>query len=165
MSNKLQLIAYFMEWTRYQLEVLSELLLLACALIFENSYSDPRWCDPVNLLLCPVISDLMPVSLCVHKVVLTVSQMMWCQDMEACLNANDDRFAALQRFEQTNFDVTQLHASFPIIICFRMRFVKTTLVSLAKELLLINFMFLHTCVTCVGSCVCAYSRGLMPWQL
>ncbi|XP_030273772.1 dynein heavy chain 6, axonemal isoform X2 [Sparus aurata] len=38
------------------------------------------------------------------QVVLTISQMMWCRDMEACLEGDHDHFAALQEFEQTNFD-------------------------------------------------------------
>lgn len=45
--------------------------------------------------------------LCVSKlqVVLTISQMMWCKDMDACLEGDHDHFAALQKFEQANFDV------------------------------------------------------------
>ncbi|XP_040003149.1 dynein heavy chain 6, axonemal [Xiphias gladius] len=38
------------------------------------------------------------------QVVLTVSQMMWCRDMDACLEGNHDHFATLQEFELTNFD-------------------------------------------------------------
>ncbi|XP_075946793.1 dynein axonemal heavy chain 6 [Anarhichas minor] len=38
------------------------------------------------------------------QVVLTVSQMMWCKDMDACLDGDHDHFAALQEFELTNFD-------------------------------------------------------------
>ncbi|XP_051939159.1 dynein axonemal heavy chain 6 isoform X1 [Hippocampus zosterae] len=38
------------------------------------------------------------------QVVLTISQMMWCRDMEDCLEGNHDHFAALQKFEYTNFD-------------------------------------------------------------
>ncbi|XP_054635035.1 dynein axonemal heavy chain 6 isoform X2 [Dunckerocampus dactyliophorus] len=38
------------------------------------------------------------------QVVLTISQMMWCKDMEACLEGDHDHFAALQEFEHTNFD-------------------------------------------------------------
>ncbi|XP_057699654.1 dynein axonemal heavy chain 6 isoform X1 [Corythoichthys intestinalis] len=38
------------------------------------------------------------------QVVLTISQMMWCRDMEACLEGPHDHFAALQQFEYTNFD-------------------------------------------------------------
>ncbi|XP_061765226.1 dynein axonemal heavy chain 6 [Nerophis ophidion] len=38
------------------------------------------------------------------QVVLTISQMMWCKDMEACLEGDHDHFAALQAFELTNFD-------------------------------------------------------------
>nr|XP_057922299.1 dynein axonemal heavy chain 6 isoform X3 [Doryrhamphus excisus] len=38
------------------------------------------------------------------QVVLTISQMMWCKDMEACLEGDHDHFAALQQFEHTNFD-------------------------------------------------------------
>ncbi|XP_061839883.1 dynein axonemal heavy chain 6 isoform X3 [Nerophis lumbriciformis] len=38
------------------------------------------------------------------QVVLTISQMMWCKDMEACLEGDHDHFAALQTFELTNFD-------------------------------------------------------------
>lgn len=40
-----------------------------------------------------------------HQVVLTISQMMWCKDMDACLEGDHDHFAALQKFEQANFDV------------------------------------------------------------
>lgn len=38
------------------------------------------------------------------QVVLTISQMMWCRDMDACLDGDCDHFAALQEFELTNFD-------------------------------------------------------------
>ncbi|GAA6230347.1 dynein heavy chain 6, axonemal-like [Lates japonicus] len=38
------------------------------------------------------------------QVVLTISQMMWCRDMDACLEGDHDHFAALQEFEHTNFD-------------------------------------------------------------
>ncbi|XP_037101848.1 dynein heavy chain 6, axonemal [Syngnathus acus] len=38
------------------------------------------------------------------QVVLTISQLMWCRDMEACLEGDHDHFAALQQFEFTNFD-------------------------------------------------------------
>ncbi|XP_036933614.1 dynein heavy chain 6, axonemal [Acanthopagrus latus] len=38
------------------------------------------------------------------QVVLTISQMMWCRDVEACLEGDHDHFVALQEFEQTNFD-------------------------------------------------------------
>ncbi|KAK2919405.1 hypothetical protein Q8A73_003776 [Channa argus] len=37
------------------------------------------------------------------QVVLTISQMMWCRDMDACLEGDHDHFAALQKFEVTNF--------------------------------------------------------------
>lgn len=45
--------------------------------------------------------------MCVHQVVLTISQMMWCRDMDACLEGDHDHFAALQEFELTNFDVNR----------------------------------------------------------
>ncbi|XP_062296546.1 dynein axonemal heavy chain 6 [Scomber scombrus] len=38
------------------------------------------------------------------QVVLTISQLMWCRDMDACLEGDHDHFAALQEFELTNFD-------------------------------------------------------------
>ncbi|XP_071360020.1 dynein axonemal heavy chain 6 [Trachinotus anak] len=38
------------------------------------------------------------------QVVLTISQMMWCRDMDACLEGDHNHFAALQGFELTNFD-------------------------------------------------------------
>ncbi|XP_045894233.1 dynein axonemal heavy chain 6-like [Micropterus dolomieu] len=38
------------------------------------------------------------------QVVLTISQMMWCSDMDACLEGDHDHFAALQKFELANFD-------------------------------------------------------------
>ncbi|XP_047430741.1 dynein axonemal heavy chain 6 [Mugil cephalus] len=38
------------------------------------------------------------------QVVLTISQLMWCRDMDACLEGDHDHFAALQEFEFTNFD-------------------------------------------------------------
>ncbi|TDH16419.1 hypothetical protein EPR50_G00020980 [Perca flavescens] len=38
------------------------------------------------------------------QVVLTISQMMWCRDMDACLEGDHDRFAALQEFELTSID-------------------------------------------------------------
>lgn len=43
--------------------------------------------------------------MCVHQVVLTISQMMWCKEMDDCLDGNRNHFASLQEFEQTNFDV------------------------------------------------------------
>ncbi|KAJ0037224.1 hypothetical protein NL108_018608 [Boleophthalmus pectinirostris] len=36
------------------------------------------------------------------QVVLTISQMMWCRDMDACLEGDHDHCVALQQFEQTN---------------------------------------------------------------
>lgn len=45
----------------------------------------------------------------VHQVVLTISQLMWCRDMDACLEGDHDHFAALQEFEFTNFDVILIH--------------------------------------------------------
>lgn len=59
--------------------------------------------------------DLTLVSVCVHQVVLTISQMMWCLDMDSCLEGDHDHFAALQKFEYTNFDVN--HASYSLA-CF-----------------------------------------------
>ncbi|XP_072318696.1 dynein axonemal heavy chain 6 [Eucyclogobius newberryi] len=38
------------------------------------------------------------------QVVLTISQMMWCRDMDNCLEGDHDHFAALQQFELTNID-------------------------------------------------------------
>ncbi|XP_028297484.1 dynein heavy chain 6, axonemal-like, partial [Gouania willdenowi] len=38
------------------------------------------------------------------QVVLTVSQLMWCGEMDACLEGEQDPFTALQEFEHTNFD-------------------------------------------------------------
>uniref|UniRef100_A0A8C3ADL9 Dynein axonemal heavy chain 6 n=1 Tax=Cyclopterus lumpus TaxID=8103 RepID=A0A8C3ADL9_CYCLU len=38
------------------------------------------------------------------QVVLTISQMMWCKDMDACLDGNHNHFASLKEFELTNFD-------------------------------------------------------------
>ncbi|KAM9845816.1 dynein axonemal heavy chain 6 [Aulostomus maculatus] len=38
------------------------------------------------------------------QVVLTVSQIMWCRDLEACLEEGHDHCTALQEFEHTNFD-------------------------------------------------------------
>uniref|UniRef100_A0A3Q3BGU1 Dynein, axonemal, heavy chain 6 n=1 Tax=Haplochromis burtoni TaxID=8153 RepID=A0A3Q3BGU1_HAPBU len=38
------------------------------------------------------------------QVVLTISQLMWCRDMDACLEGDHDHFAALQKFEGTNFE-------------------------------------------------------------
>ncbi|XP_063073303.1 dynein axonemal heavy chain 6 [Engraulis encrasicolus] len=38
------------------------------------------------------------------QVVLTISQLMWCRDMDGCLEGDHDHFQALQQFEQTNFD-------------------------------------------------------------
>lgn len=39
------------------------------------------------------------------QVVLTISQMMWCRDMDNCLEGDHDHFQALQEFEHTNFEV------------------------------------------------------------
>ncbi|XP_068444624.1 dynein axonemal heavy chain 6 isoform X2 [Clinocottus analis] len=38
------------------------------------------------------------------QVVLTISQLMWCKDMDACLDGDHNHFASLQEFELTNFD-------------------------------------------------------------
>ncbi|KAM9314768.1 dynein axonemal heavy chain 6 [Pholidichthys leucotaenia] len=38
------------------------------------------------------------------QVVLTISQMMWCKEMDACLEGDHDHFAALQQFERTSYD-------------------------------------------------------------
>ncbi|KAI5628238.1 dynein heavy chain 6, axonemal isoform X2 [Silurus asotus] len=38
------------------------------------------------------------------QVVLTISQLMWCRDMNNCLEGDHDHFEALQQFELTNFE-------------------------------------------------------------
>ncbi|KAM4603926.1 dynein axonemal heavy chain 6 [Polymixia lowei] len=38
------------------------------------------------------------------QVVLTISQMMWCRELDGCLEGDHDHFGALQEFELTNFD-------------------------------------------------------------
>ncbi|TSN95723.1 Dynein heavy chain 6, axonemal [Bagarius yarrelli] len=38
------------------------------------------------------------------QVVLTISQLMWCRDMDNCLEGDHDHFEALQQFEITNFE-------------------------------------------------------------
>ncbi|KAK5899926.1 hypothetical protein CesoFtcFv8_009352 [Champsocephalus esox] len=38
------------------------------------------------------------------QVVLTISQLMWCRDMDACLEGDHDHFAALLEFELINID-------------------------------------------------------------
>ncbi|XP_037621211.1 dynein heavy chain 6, axonemal [Sebastes umbrosus] len=38
------------------------------------------------------------------QVVLTISQLMWCRDMDACLEGDHDHFAALEEFKLTNFE-------------------------------------------------------------
>ncbi|XP_041935143.1 dynein heavy chain 6, axonemal [Alosa sapidissima] len=38
------------------------------------------------------------------QVVLTISQMMWCRDMDNCLEGDHDHFQALQEFELINFE-------------------------------------------------------------
>ncbi|XP_066516038.1 dynein axonemal heavy chain 6 isoform X2 [Hoplias malabaricus] len=38
------------------------------------------------------------------QVVLTISQLMWCRDMDNCLEGDHDHFQALQQFEITNFE-------------------------------------------------------------
>ncbi|MCJ8749245.1 hypothetical protein PDJAM_G00174240 [Pangasius djambal] len=38
------------------------------------------------------------------QVVLTISQLMWCRDMDNCLEGDHDHFQALQQFEHTNFE-------------------------------------------------------------
>ncbi|XP_028284655.1 dynein heavy chain 6, axonemal [Parambassis ranga] len=38
------------------------------------------------------------------QVVLTISQMMWCRDVDDCLVGDHDHFAALQEFELTNIN-------------------------------------------------------------
>ncbi|XP_067106416.1 dynein axonemal heavy chain 6 [Osmerus mordax] len=38
------------------------------------------------------------------QVVLTISQLMWCRDLDGCLEGDHDHFQALQEFEFTNFD-------------------------------------------------------------
>ena len=53
--------------------------------------------EAFNISLC--------VYFCVHQVVLTISQLMWCRDMDACLEGDHDHFAALQEFELANVDV------------------------------------------------------------
>uniref|UniRef100_A0A8C2GSU6 Dynein, axonemal, heavy chain 6 n=1 Tax=Cyprinus carpio TaxID=7962 RepID=A0A8C2GSU6_CYPCA len=40
------------------------------------------------------------------QVVLTISQLMWCRDMDSCLEGDHDHYQALQEFEITNFEVT-----------------------------------------------------------
>lgn len=55
--------------------------------------------------------------MCFHQVVLTISQMMWCRDMDACLEGDHDHFAALQEFELTSFDVRHLNYCIYSIYC------------------------------------------------
>ncbi|XP_018593809.2 dynein heavy chain 6, axonemal [Scleropages formosus] len=38
------------------------------------------------------------------QVVLTISQLMWCRDLESCLEGDEDHFQALQEFEKVNFE-------------------------------------------------------------
>ncbi|KTF76182.1 hypothetical protein cypCar_00045330 [Cyprinus carpio] len=38
------------------------------------------------------------------QVVLTISQLMWCRDMDSCLEGDHDHYQALQEFEITNFE-------------------------------------------------------------
>ncbi|XP_060941446.1 dynein axonemal heavy chain 6 [Limanda limanda] len=38
------------------------------------------------------------------QVVLTISQLMWCRDMDGCLEGDHDHFAALQEFELENIN-------------------------------------------------------------
>ncbi|KAK2908777.1 hypothetical protein Q8A67_004614 [Cirrhinus molitorella] len=38
------------------------------------------------------------------QVVLTISQLMWCRDMDNCLEGDHDHYQALQEFEITNFE-------------------------------------------------------------
>ncbi|KAG7458844.1 hypothetical protein MATL_G00224900 [Megalops atlanticus] len=38
------------------------------------------------------------------QVVLTISQLMWCRDLDNCLEGDHDHFGALQEFEITNFE-------------------------------------------------------------
>ncbi|KAL4640265.1 dynein heavy chain 6, axonemal [Arapaima gigas] len=38
------------------------------------------------------------------QVVLTISQLMWCRDLETCLEGDHDHFQALQEFEKVNFE-------------------------------------------------------------
>ncbi|KAI4873222.1 hypothetical protein NFI96_025127 [Prochilodus magdalenae] len=38
------------------------------------------------------------------QVVLTISQLMWCRDMDNCLEGDHDHFQALQQFELTNIE-------------------------------------------------------------
>ncbi|KAJ8245285.1 hypothetical protein GJAV_G00269100 [Gymnothorax javanicus] len=38
------------------------------------------------------------------QVVLTISQLMWCLDMDNCLEGDHDHYVALQEFEVTNFE-------------------------------------------------------------
>lgn len=40
------------------------------------------------------------------QVVLTISQLMWCREMENCLEGDHNHFEALQEFERTNIEVT-----------------------------------------------------------
>ena len=42
------------------------------------------------------------------QVVLTISQLMWCRDMDNCLEGDHDHLQALQEFEQTNIEVELL---------------------------------------------------------
>ncbi|KAG7253818.1 hypothetical protein CRUP_029059, partial [Coryphaenoides rupestris] len=40
----------------------------------------------------------------IQEVVLTIAQMMWCRDLEGCLEGDHNHFEALQEFEITNFE-------------------------------------------------------------
>lgn len=70
-----------------------------------------KWQDGIIKTFLFLYRNLTSVFVLVHQVVLTISQMMWCRDVEACLEGDHDHFVALQEFEQTNFDVNHINYS------------------------------------------------------
>ncbi|KAA8595375.1 hypothetical protein FQN60_012510 [Etheostoma spectabile] len=62
------------------------------------------WLCKVEEAMYASLRRLSKAAIADYQVVLTISQMMWCRDMDACLEGDHDRFAALQEFELTSID-------------------------------------------------------------
>lgn len=59
-----------------------------------------------EIYLCVSLSVWAILTCAFLQVVLTISQLMWCRDMDNCLEGDHDHYQALQEFELTNFEVT-----------------------------------------------------------
>lgn len=81
--------------------------------------------------------------------------MMWCKDMDACLEGDHDHFAALQEFELTNFDVGSITS------CDFIKYPAATLV-FSTFFFLLSDVCVCPCVIQRLNALAALVRGQLP---